>query len=116
MHIGSPQITDIYPHTTGLAVRWKVSGSGIPAGATIVSIDSPKQITISGNSASTQLTTVNFPGHFFQLTGCLADEPSILLPEGKILIGDLINRNTYIYNVSTNSWAPSGMKVYGSER
>jgi hypothetical protein len=110
--IGSPHITDIYPDTTGLVVGWAVSGSGIPSGAAIVSIDSPKQITISANAASTQTATVSFPGHFFQLTGCLGDEPSILLPEGKILVGDLINRNTYVYNVATNSWAPSGMKVY----
>jgi hypothetical protein len=28
------------------------------------------------------------------------------------LVGDLINRNTYIYSSLTNSWASSGMKVY----
>jgi len=28
------------------------------------------------------------------------------------LVGDLINRNTYIYSSLTNSWASSGMKIY----
>ena len=110
---GSPQITNIYPYTTRLVVGWAVNGAGIPAGATITSIDSPAQITISANATATLTASrVNFPGHFYQLIACLGDDPSILLPGGNILVGNLINRNTYIYSPLTNSWASSGMKVY----
>ncbi|MBV8846850.1 MAG: hypothetical protein JO307_28915, partial [Bryobacterales bacterium] len=112
VNIGSPRITDVYPSTSGLVVGWAVSGSGIPPGATIASIDSPRQITISADASSTQITQVFFPGHSLQLTGCLGDDPSILLPEGKILVGSLINRNAYVYTIATNSWEPTGMKVY----
>jgi hypothetical protein len=109
---GSPHITNIYPYTSGLLVGWSVSGTGIPAGSTIVSIDSATQITISNNATATNTAEeVNF-NHSYELTGCLGDEPSILLPGGNVLVGDLINRNSFIYNPSTNSWTPSGSKVY----
>ena len=110
---GSPHITDIYPYTTRLVVGWAVSGAGIPAGATILSIDSPTQITISVNATATRTaSTINFPSHFYQLIACLGDDPSILLPERQILVGSLINRNTYVYSPLTNSWASSGNKIY----
>ncbi len=47
-----------------------------------------------------------------KLTGCLGDDPSTLLSGGKILVGDLVSGNTYIYNVPSNSWSPSGTKAY----
>ena len=109
---GSPQITGIYPYTSGLVVGWGVSGTGIPSGATIVSIDSATQITVSANAAATLSgSRVNF-NHSYELTVCLGDEPSMLLPGGMILVGNLVFPNTYIYNVATNSWAETGTKHY----
>lgn len=112
---GSAQITGIYPYTTGLVVGKTVvfdGVGGIPAGATIVSIESPSQITISAPAtatASADFIQFNFR---YRLTACLGDEPSILLPGGKILVGDLVNPESFIYDPPSDSWAPSGTKVY----
>lgn len=48
---GSPVITSI-PSTTNFRVGYYVFGSGINSGTTILTIDSPTQITLSGNAAS----------------------------------------------------------------
>jgi hypothetical protein len=109
---GSAQITGIYPYTTRLAVGWGVSGIGIPAGATILSIDSATQITISANATVTRVAgTINF-NHSYTLTACLGDHPSMILPGGMILNGDLVSGKTYLYNTGTDSWAQAGTKVY----
>ncbi len=109
---GSAKVKGVYPYTSGLSVGEGVFGSGIPNGATIVSVDSPSQITIS--AAATQTVSANFIvlSAYYQLTGCLGDDPSILLSSTKILQGDLVNGNTYIYDAASNSWSPSGTKVY----
>jgi hypothetical protein len=115
---GSPTIISIYPYTSGLVVGWTVSGTGIPAGSTIVSIDSPTQITISANAtANRTASTVNF-NHSYQLTACFGDDPSMLLPggtAGQILAGDLISNKTYLYDIASNSWVQSGSKVYSDQ-
>jgi Kelch motif len=109
---GSTQITGIYPYTSGLFVGEEVFGSGIPNAATIVRVDSPTRITIS--AAATQTTPANpiTLSSYYQLTGCLGDDPSTLLSSSKILVGDLVNSNTYIYDAASNQWSPSGTKVY----
>ena len=112
---GSAQITGIYPYTSGLLVGKAVvfdSALGIPAGATIVSIDSPSQITISAPATATAAADFIQFNFRYRLTGCLGDEPSILLPGEKILVGDLINSNTYIYEPASDTWIASGTKVY----
>jgi hypothetical protein len=112
---GSNSITNIYPYTTGITVGEGVSGTGIPAGATVISVDSPSQITISVNATSTgNARQVNL-ANAYTLTACLGDEPSMLLPGGVILVGDLINRNAWLYNVGTNSWSMTGAKVYNDQ-
>jgi hypothetical protein len=109
---GRAKITGIYPYTSGLFIGENVFGSGIPNGATIVSVDSPTQITISAAATQTaSATTITFSS-YFELTGCLGDDPSILLSSRKILVGDLVNSNTYIYDAALNAWSPSGTKVY----
>jgi hypothetical protein len=112
---GSPVITNIYPYTSGLVVGWTVSGTGIPSGATILSIDSAIQITISANATATRTaSTVNF-NHSYRLTACFGDDPSMLVPggtSGMILAGDLVSGNTYLYDIANNTWTPSGTKVY----
>ncbi len=109
---GSPVITNVYPYTSGLVVGWTVSGTGIAAGTTIVSIDSPSQITLSAAATSNRTgSTLNF-NHSYRLSACLGDSPSMLLPAGNILVGDLINQKTFIYNVASDTWTQTGSKVY----
>jgi hypothetical protein len=109
---GSAQITGVYPYTTGLTVGEEVFGTGIPSPATIVSVDSPTQITISAPASQTVTANVVTFNAYYELTGCLGDDPSSLLSSRKILVGDLVNANTYIYDPALNSWSPSGTKVY----
>lgn len=109
---GSPTITNIYPYATGLVVGWSVGGTGIPAGSTIVSIDSPTQITISAAATSTRSASRVSFNHNYQLTACFGDDPSMLLPGNQILAGDLINGKTFLYNTATDSWVQAGTKVY----
>lgn len=109
---GSTKIRRIYPYTTGLFVGEGVFGSGIPASATIVSVDSPTQITISAPATATISANFIALSAYYQLTACLGDDPSMLLSNKKILVGDLVNSNTYIYDAGMNAWSPSGTKVY----
>lgn len=109
---GSAEITGVYPYASGLSIGEGVFGAGIPNGATIVSVDSATQITIS--APATQTIQANFLGlsSYYEEAGCLGDDPSMLLTHTKILQGDLVNGNTYIYDAALNSWSPSGTKVY----
>ncbi len=49
----------------------------------------------------------NFPQSQF------GDDPTVLLPNGKILAGYLSGPQTYLYTPSTNSWAATGTKLRG---
>ncbi|MGA7224008.1 MAG: kelch repeat-containing protein [Candidatus Acidiferrales bacterium] len=109
---GSARITGIYPYASGLTVGEEVFGAGIPSPATIVSVDSPTQITISAPASQTVTANVITFNAYYELTGCLGDDPSSLLSSRKILVGDLVNANTYIYDPALNAWSPSGTKVY----
>lgn len=109
---GSTVITNIFPYTTGITVGEGVSGTGIPPGATIISVDSPAQVTISANATSTRAASAVNLANRFTLTACLGDEPSILLPGGRILVGSLVDQKTWIYNVGTDSWSQTGPKIY----
>jgi len=109
---GSAKLTNVYPYTTGLYVGEQVYGSGIPYPATIVNIDSPTEITISAAATSTITADTLVLNSYYELTGCLGDEPSTLLSSKNILVGDLVNSNTYIYDAASNAWSPSGAKVY----
>ena len=59
--LGSAQITDIDIPTSEIRVGLPLSGTGIPAGSTVVSIDSPTSITISKASTSNSVTRVSSP-------------------------------------------------------
>lgn len=54
---GTPQITGL-SSTANMKATYKVSGAGIPAGATIISVDSATQITLSANATSSGTSTV----------------------------------------------------------
>lgn len=109
---GSAKITNVYPNTRGLSQGEQVFASGIPSGATIVSVNSASQVTISAPATAT--ISANFIGlsALYTPAGCLGDEPSMLLSSKKILVGDLLNSNTFIYDAASNAWSRSGAKVY----
>ncbi len=115
---GSPVITNIYPYTSGLVVGWTATGTGIPAGATIVSIDSPTQITISENATANRTAGKVTFNHSYRLTACFGDDPSMLVPggaSGQILAGDLISGETFLYDIANGTWTQTGSKVYDDQ-
>jgi hypothetical protein len=106
---GSNTITGI-PSTANFYVGWTVTGTGIPAGTTITSIDSLTQVHISNNATATNGNALlTFRG---TRPACFGDTPSIVLPGGKILAGSLIDRTSYLYTTATDSWAQTGTKLY----
>jgi hypothetical protein len=58
---GSPTITGI-PSTGLLQAGWPITGTGIPSGATIASVDSATQITISANATAAGTVALQFGG------------------------------------------------------
>jgi hypothetical protein len=46
---------------------------------------------------------------------CFGDDPSMLLPGGLILAGDLVNGTPHLYNIATNTWSTAGSKVYADQ-
>jgi uncharacterized protein (TIGR03437 family) len=108
---GSPVISGI-SSTAGYQVAWGITGIGIPAGSTILSVDSATAIHISQNATATgtgvalELTVAVRP------PACFGDDPSILLPGGKVLAGDIANSRTYLYDIATDSWTQGASKAY----
>ena len=49
----------------------------------------------------------NFPQSSF------GDDPSMVLPDGRVLVGYLSGPQTYIYNPATNAWSSGPTKLYG---
>lgn len=72
---GSPIITSI-PSTTGYVAGYYVFGTGFASGLTILSVDSPTQITLTGNAGSSG-TSALFVSPFLMNTG------TITLPDVK---------------------------------
>ncbi|MDR3633479.1 MAG: Ig-like domain-containing protein, partial [Isosphaeraceae bacterium] len=58
---------------------------------------------------NTWTNIANFPDANF------GDDPTVLLPNGNILAGDVFNTNTYIYNPSTDTWTQSASKLDGDQ-
>jgi hypothetical protein len=72
---GSNIITAI-PATASLQTGWTVSGTGIPLGSTIKSVDSPSQVTISQNATATNVgIAIKFGGTFSPPTQILDFDP-----------------------------------------
>src|SRR5436190_1217659 len=40
------------------------------------------------------------------------DDPSMLLPNGKILAGSILSRKSFLYDIATNTWSFGAAKVY----
>lgn len=105
---GSNVVTGIYS-TERIQVGWTVTGTGIPAGTTVTSVDSPTQVHISNAATATGTVTLTFNG---PTLACFGDDPSILIPGGQILAGNIFNRSTYVYNIATNTWNFGANKFY----
>jgi hypothetical protein len=106
---GSPIVTGIYS-TDRIRPGWAVTGAGIPASTTVLSVDSPTAVTISKNATTTGPSiAVRFRG---PTTTCFGDEPSVLLPGGNILGGNIFAPTPYIYSIAANTWTPAATKVY----
>ena len=89
---------------------WTVTGSGVPANATITSVDSSTQVHISANATATQTNVaLAFTG---TPASCYGDVPTMLLSSNLILTGSLVSPASYIYNISTDSWSFAANKVY----
>jgi hypothetical protein len=110
---GSNIITAI-PSTTGFTVGKGVSGTGVPSGATLTSVDSTTQVHISANAtASGTGVTLNFAS--VAQAACFGDVPAVLLPGGKVLAGSLVSRDVFIYDVATNAWTKKAAKFYNDQ-
>ena len=106
---GSPVVTGIYS-TDRLTPGWTITGNGIPAGATVVSVDSATQVTISANATLSGLSqAVRFRGIAL---ACFGDDPAILISGHRILAGNIFDNSTNLYSVDTDSWTQGATKVY----
>ena len=109
--IGSTIITGL-PSTANFQIGWAVTSAAIPRGTTLTSIDSATQVQISqAATASSTAAALQFNRSILP-SACFGDVPTILLPSGQILAGDLINNSTYIYDIALNSWRVVAGKVY----
>ena len=79
-------LTGISPITTNLSVGMGLSGSGIPVGARIKSIDSTTQITMTASASTSTTPTVTFWSH-----------PGANVPAGYIVVNLQDNYNRYLY-------------------
>ncbi len=98
--------------TAGYQIGSAVSGNGIPAGAIITSVDSSTQIHINAAATSTANGVALAIGIGYRPTTCLGDDPTMVLFNGKVLAGGLVNKQTYLYDPATNTWSPGGVKLY----
>jgi hypothetical protein len=64
---------------------------------------------MSAKATASGPAVVQFVG---EPTSCFGDDPSILVPGRKILVGNLLGPATYLYSISDNAFTPSGIKVY----
>jgi len=103
------------PSTTGLQIGFGITGAGIQAGTTVTSFDSPTQIRISRVATATASGVALTFGVTIRPPACFGDTPSMLLPSGKILAGNIVNNLTYLYDVATDSWAAGRTKIYNDQ-
>jgi hypothetical protein len=105
---GSATVTGIYS-TFRMLPGWTVAGAGIPPNTTVVAVNSPTSVTLSARATASGPAVAQFAG---ETTSCFGDDPSILVPGGRILAGDLISPRTFLYSIADNAFAQTGTKVY----
>ena len=102
------------PSTSGFQTGWDVSGAGIPSGATISSVDSATQIHISSKATATGSGVALTFGIEIVPASCMGDVPTVLLTTGQILVGDIVNNSTYLYDLAADTWTLAARRVYGN--
>lgn len=105
---GSADIDGVYS-THRILPGWTVAGAGIPAHSSVLQIQSSTSVTMSAKATASGRAVVQFVG---TPTSCFGDDPSILVPGHKILVGNLLDPATYLYSIANNAFTPSGIKVY----
>ena len=110
---GSSTITSISPNTTGIAKGMLISGTGIPAGATVATIVSSTSITISANATSSQsakaLTITNLGGITTNGSNIVTSISVATTPTvGMVITGSGIPNNTAISSVDSVASAYTG--------
>ena len=105
---GSATVAGIYS-TARILPGWTVAGAGIPAKTTVVQVNSPTSVTLSAKATTSGSGVAQFVG---EPTSCFGDDPSILVPGRKILAGNLLGPQTYLYSIADNAFTPTGTKVY----
>jgi len=108
---GSTIVTGI-PSTAGYQANWIIGGPGIPSGATISSVDSATQIHISSNATATGTAVALALTVQIRPQECFGDDPSILLPGGKVMTGYLNANTTYFYDPAADAWLQGPNKAY----
>ncbi|HEY6927560.1 MAG TPA: hypothetical protein VI653_29055, partial [Steroidobacteraceae bacterium] len=108
---GSAAVDGIYS-TQRILPGWTVTGPGIPAQTTVVRVESPTRVSLSAAATASGPAVAQFDG---EPTSCFGDDPSILVPGHKILAGNLLGPQTYLYSIPDNTFVPSGTKVYDDE-
>src|SRR5262249_43216939 len=81
------------------------TGSGIQTGAAVTSVDSATRIRISSPATITAAGVSLTLGVIRRPPNCFGDVPTMLLPGGRILAGNLVNSLTYIYDIGSDSWS-----------
>ncbi len=108
---GSASVDGIYS-TFRMLPGWTVTGPGIPDQATVVQVESPTRVRLSAAATVSGPAVATFEG---EPTSCFGDDPSILVPGHKILAGNLLGPQTYLYSIADNTFTPSGTKVYAED-
>jgi hypothetical protein len=105
---GSAAVDGVYS-TYRILPGWTVAGAGIPANTTVVAVVSPTSVTMSAKATASGPAVAQFVG---TPTSCFGDDPSILVPGGKVLAGNLLGPETYLYSIADNAFTQTGTKVY----
>ncbi len=111
---GSPSITGL-PSTASLAIGDSVTGPGIPAGATIQSIDSPTRITLTKNVSKAPsdpaVVTLAFPTIHVTFQKYLATLDDLDAPT---LTGTISDDSTTITNLASTTGLIVGESITGA--
>jgi hypothetical protein len=95
-------ITGLSPFTADLVVGMAVAGTGIPADAFIISVDSLTQITLNANVTATQTASTVVITNVFQ-----DQEPVGFLTKGSLPSGLGLGATYYVRNITENRFQVS---------
>ncbi len=105
---GFNTINGIYS-TFRILPGWTITGPGIPAKTTVVQVKSATSLRMSAKASASGPAVVQFVG---EPASCFGDDPSIRVPGHRILAGNLLGRETYLYSIPENAFTATGTKIY----